>query len=359
MNRKKTWTIAAISLTVVVVGAVAYRVIDSNDSSGESPDTVGQPEEERQLEIQESPVSTTSTTLPEEQEPVVEEEPEEEVTEDPETGTEVDDSEEDPPTTTVSTTSTTLPEEQEPVVEEEPEEEVTEDPETGTEVDDSTEDPTVTTPVSTTSTTLPEEQEPVVEEEPEEEVTEDPETGTEVDDSTEDPTVTTPVSTTSTTLPEEQEPVVEEEPEEEVTEDPETGTEVDDSEDWVLFIPPNPVWLEEARAIEAFYDNCCQNSKDEETLKQMFDQFIGDNCDAGLNGICKGMTSGQMLSMYSRRACPRGWSLTNSPWFDPQYDYNMCSHPDHMLYDYDRAYYPPNEADPRGVPKDYWNSNAG
>ena len=126
-----------------------------------------------------------------------------------------------------------------------------------------------------------------MEEEPEEEVTEDPETGTEVDDSTEDPP-TTPVSTTSTTLPEVQEPVVEEEPVEEVTEDPATGTEVDDSTDWVLFIPPNPVWLEEFRVIEAFAADCCQSSEDAETMKRMWNQLIGDGCNADTNGTCSG-----------------------------------------------------------------------
>ncbi len=328
MNLKKTWTIAVVSLTAVVVGAVAYRVITSSDSteeqlivttsqdSEEPPDTAGQSEEERQIDIQDhlvTPVSTTSTTLPEVQEPVVEEEPEEEVTEDPATGTEVDDSEEDPPTT----------------------------------------------PVSTTSTTLPEVQEPVVEEEPEEEVTEDPATGTEVDDSTEDSTVTTPVSTTSTTLPEEQEPVVEEEPEEEVTEDPATGTEVDDSTDWVLHIPPNPVWLEEHRAVLAFRDNCCQNSEDEEALKQMWNQLVGDGCNANRYGICAGMGAGDMHAMNSRRACPKGWSLARDSSYDSQYDYKMCSHPDHIDYIYDKAYYPPEEANPQGVRRDHWDSNTG
>ena len=316
VNRKKMWTVAAISLTAVVVGAVAYQVINSNDSSEESPDTAAQ-SEERQKAIQDG----------------------------------------DPPTTTVSTTSTTLPEVQEPVVEEEPEEEVTEDPETGTEVDDSTEDPP-TTPVSTTSTTLPEVQEPVVEEEPQEEVTEDPTTGTEVDDSTEDPP-TTPVSTTSTTLPEVQEPVVEEEPEEEVTEDPETGTEVDDSGDWVLHIPPNPIWLEEKRAALAFYRNCCQSSEDVEIMKRMWNQLVGDDCDANVSGTCNGMAVGQMYSMNSIRACPRGWSLDGTSWNDPLYDGLMCSHPDHNEYEYGQAYYPTDEADPQGVHKDHWASNSG
>ena len=288
MNLKKTWTIAVISLTAVVVGAVAYRVITSSDSteeqlivttsqdSEEPPDTAGQSEEERQIDIQ---------------------------------------------------------------------------------------DPPVTTPVSTTSTTLPEVQEPVVEEEPEEEVTEDPATGTEVDDSTEDPPVTTPVSTTSTTLPEVQEPVVEEEPEEEVTEDPATGTEVDDSEDWVLHIPPNPVWLEELRAAEAFYDSAIYgigySSEDEETMKQMWNNLIGDNCDASVNGVCRGMAAGQMYAMDSRRACPRGWSLNGTSWYDPQYDYLMCSHPDHVEYRNGQAYHPPEEADVRGVRRDHWDSNTG
>ena len=367
------WVVAVMAVTAVVVGVIIYQVVTSSDSTEEQPIvTVSQDLEEPpdaavQLEEQEgqiqeaadTPVSTTSTTLPEVQEPVVEEEPVEEVTEDPATGTEVDDSEEDPPTTPVSTTSTTLPEVQEPVVEEEPVEEVTEDPATGTEVDDSEEDPP-TTPVSTTSTTLPEVQEPVVEEEPVEEVTEDPATGTEVDDSEEDPP-TTPVSTTSTTLPEVQEPVVEEEPVEEVTEDPATGTEVDDSEDWVLQILPDPAWWEESKAIED-YHNCCYdsaNSEDRETLKQMNSEFIGDGCDASVYGICRGMVVDQMNAMISRKACPRGWSLNSGTWYDPQYDYLMCSHPDHIFYNYDGAYYPPEEADPRGVPRDYWDSNAG
>ena len=275
MNLKKTWTIAAISLTVVVVGAIAYWVINSNDSSEESPDTAAQ-SEERQKAIQDG----------------------------------------DPPTTTVSTTSTTLPQEQEPVVEEEPVEEVTEDPATGTEVDDSTEDPP-----------------------------------------------TTPVSTTSTTLPEEQEPVVEEEPEEEVTEDPETGTEVDDSTDWVLTIPPNPVWLEEWRAALAFYDSTIygmvSSDEDKKNMVQMWNQLIGDDCHADIHGVCSNAGFGQMLAIHSRRACPKGWSLTDSVYNDAEYDYLLCSHPDSTSYRYWNTYYPAEEADPRGVPRDYWDSNAG
>ena len=322
------WVVAVMAVTAVVVGVIIYQVVTSSDSTEEQPIvTVSQDLEEPpdaavQLEEQEGQIQEAADTP-------------------------------------VSTTSTTLPEVQEPVVEEEPVEEVTEDPATGTEVDDSTEDPP-TTPVSTTSTTLPEVQEPVVEEEPVEEVTEDPATGTEVDDSTEDPP-TTPVSTTSTTLPEVQEPVVEEEPVEEVTEDPATGTEVDDSEDWVLHIPPNPVWLEELRAAEAYYDNIRHGGNgDQETMKQMWSELVGDNCDANVDGLCSGVAIGRMYAIYSRRACPRGWSLDTALWYDEQYDSQMCSHPDHpAFYHPSQAYYPPEEADPQGVPSDYWTSNAG
>ena len=135
---------------------------------------------------------------------------------------------------------------------------------------------------------------------------------------------------------------------------------VDDSTDWVLHIPPNPVWLEELRAAEAFFRSITHgDNKDVETMKQMWSELVGDDCDANAVGLCRGLAPGEMQAEYSRRACPRGWSLARASWYDDQYDRNMCSHPDHAVFYYpSQAYYPPEEADPRGVRKDHWASNA-
>ena len=137
-------------------------------------------------------------------------------------------------------------------------------------------------------------------------------------------------------------------------------TQVDDSEDWVLHIPPNPVWLEELRAAEAYYYNIRHGGNgDQETMKQMWNELVGDNCDANVDGLCSGVAIGRMYAIYSRRACPRGWSLDTALWYDEQYDSQMCSHPDHpAFYHPSQAYYPPEEADPRGVRRDHWASNA-
>ena len=137
-----------------------------------------------------------------------------------------------------------------------------------------------------------------------------------------------------------------------------------DPDDWVLEIPPNPVWLEEYRAVLAFFEQCCETSEDEETMRRMWNELIGDDCDAGVHGVCRGLSGGQMLAMRSRRACPRGWSLALGSSHDPQHDYFMCFHPDNEGdhtggYIPSDAYYPPEEADPRGVRRNHWERNAG
>lgn len=125
--------------------------------------------------------------------------------------------------------------------------------------------------------------------------------------------------------------------------------ESESSVEWVFEIKVKPSWAAELAELERFAHDCgyytgiveCDNPEDTQALEQMYDDFMGDECDADLSEPwgCRGMTRLEQIPLMALRACPAGWSMASGEW---------CFHPTHLDYSRRKAYHDPSEADPRG-----------